>query len=53
MHIAYKLYLGSEKDIEDAVHVYQIFKEKLDLNLLNDLIQKLNVRDKAMKYGIK
>lgn len=52
MQIAYKLYLGSEKDIEDAVHVYQIFKEKLNSKLLNDLIQKLNVRDKAGKYGI-
>ncbi len=52
MQIAYKLYLGSEKDIEDAVYIYQIFKEKLNLNLLNDLIQKLNVGDRARKYGI-
>lgn len=53
MQISYKLYLGSEKDIEDAVHVYQIFKEKLDKNLLDELIQKLDVKDKAEKYGIK
>lgn len=52
MQIAYKLYLGSEKDIEDAVHIYRIFKEKLDRNLLNSLIQKLNVKDMASKYGI-
>lgn len=53
MQIAYKLYLGSEKDIEDAVHVYQIFKGKLDAKLLNDLMQKLNVKERAVKYGIK
>lgn len=52
MHIAYKLYLGSEKDIEDAVHVYQIFKEKLDRNLLSEIVQKLNVGGKVVKYGI-
>ncbi len=53
MQIAYKLYLGSEKDVEDAVYVYQIFKDKLDLSLLNSLIDKLNVRNQAEKYGIK
>jgi len=52
MQIAYKLYLGSEKDIEDAVHIYRLFKEKLDRNLLNNLMQKLNVKDEAVKYGI-
>lgn len=53
MQIAYKLHLGSEKDAEDAIHIYQLFKEKLDSNLLKSLIQKLNVRDKAVKYGVK
>lgn len=52
MQIAYKLYLGSEKDIEDAAHVYEMFKDKLDLKLLNSLIEKLNVKDRAVKYGI-
>lgn len=52
MHIAYKLYLGSEKDIEDAMHVYEMFKNKLDTGLLNSLIDKLNVRSRAVKHGI-
>ena len=52
MQIAYKLYLGSEKDIEDATHVYEMFKDNLDVKLLNSLIQKLNVKDRAVKYGI-
>lgn len=53
MHIAYKLYLGGEKDIEDAIHIYQLFKEKLDVNMLSSLIEKLNVRARADKYGIR
>lgn len=52
MQIAYKLYLGSEKDIEDATHVYEMFKDNLDVKLLNSLIEKLNVKDRAVKYGI-
>lgn len=52
MQIAYKLYLWSEKDIEDATHVYEMFKDNLDVKLLNSLIQKLNVKDRAVKYGI-
>ncbi len=36
--IAYKRYfLGSKKDIEDALHVEEIFKEKLDYEKINKL----------------
>ena len=52
MQIAYKLYLGGEKDIEDAVHIYHIFKERLDKKLLDELIQKLDVKDRAERYAI-
>ena len=52
MQIAYKLYLGGEKDIEDAVHIYHIFKERLDKKLLDELIQKLDVKDRAERYGV-
>ncbi|MBI2542787.1 MAG: hypothetical protein HYW24_01225 [Candidatus Aenigmarchaeota archaeon] len=52
MQIAYKLYLGSEKDLEDATHIYEMFKDKLDVELLNSLIEKLNVGDRAVKYVI-
>lgn len=30
LQIAYKLFLGSEKDIEDAKHMYELFKEKIN-----------------------
>jgi hypothetical protein len=30
LQIAFKFFLGSDKDIEDAVHLYEIFKENLN-----------------------
>jgi len=41
MQIAYKLFLGksgNEKDIEDAKHLYDLFKEKLNNKELLDLV---------------
>ena len=46
MQIAYKLSLGSEKDIEDARHLYKLFEEKIDRKELFDLMNKLNVKNK-------
>ena len=51
LQIPYKLYLGSNKDIEDAVYLWDIFKEKIDLNLLKKFMHELNVDGE--KYGIK
>jgi hypothetical protein len=50
LQIAYKLYLGSEKDIEDAVYLWEVFKEHLDLRLLRKFMEILGVRGDA--YGI-
>ena len=50
LEIPYKLYHGSDKDIEDAVYLWGIFKDKVDLNILNKFMKKLNVDGK--KYGI-
>ncbi len=44
MQIAYKLYLGSDKDLEDAKYIYELFKESLDMDELNKLVGKLKVR---------
>jgi predicted nucleotidyltransferase len=44
--IAYKLYLGSEKDLEDAAHLWSLFKNKLDKTLFNKFVSKLKVEDK-------
>jgi len=45
MQISYKLFLGSEKDLEDAVHLYVVFNEKLNKEELTYLINKLKVND--------
>ncbi|MFW6386324.1 MAG: hypothetical protein ACOCZP_04175 [Candidatus Hadarchaeota archaeon] len=44
LQIAYKLYLGSEKDFEDALHLYRLFKEDLDARRLEDFAKELKVR---------
>jgi predicted nucleotidyltransferase len=47
LQIAFKLKLGSEKDFEDARHLYNIFKEELNINLLKNHIKELRVEKKA------
>jgi hypothetical protein len=50
LQISYKLFLGSEKDIEDAKHLYKIFRNKLNISLLNHFNQKLNIKDTFDTY---
>ncbi|OPY30794.1 MAG: hypothetical protein A4E28_00110 [Methanocella sp. PtaU1.Bin125] len=50
LQIPYKLFLGSGKDIEDAIYLWDIFQGKLDVNLLNRFMRELNVSGDA--YGI-
>ena len=47
LQTAFKLYLGSEKDFEDAKHLYNVFKEHLDINLLKKHIKELKVEKQA------
>ncbi|MCR4327142.1 MAG: hypothetical protein NUV46_01005 [Nanoarchaeota archaeon] len=49
LQIAYKLFLGSQKDIEDARHLYNLFKEKINKEELIDSLNKLNV-SKKMRF---
>ena len=42
LNIAYKLYLGSQKDIEDAVYLYCIFQENIKTNVF--LITNKNLK---------
>lgn len=54
--IAYKLFLGSEKDLEDAKHLYEVFKEKLNKDELFKFINRFNVYEKFAlmeEYGNK
>jgi len=50
LQIPYKLYLASEKDVEDARHLYQLFKEKLNQKMLKQFLVKLDKEDDFNKY---
>ena len=51
IEIPYKLYLGSEKDIEDALYLWEIFQENLNKKLINRFMNELKVSGE--QYGIK
>ncbi len=46
MQIAFKLDLGSEKDLEDASHLYELFKDKLNKEKMAKIIDLFKVKDK-------
>jgi len=50
LQISFKVFLGSEKDIEDARYLYDIFKDKLDLDLLTSFNRKLKIEEGFNKY---
>lgn len=43
LQIAYKLFLGSEKDFEDALHLYQVFEGQFDEGRLRRYVTELEV----------
>lgn len=43
LQIAYKLYLGAQKDIEDAVHLYTLFEGTLSASRLETWVDRLDV----------
>lgn len=45
LQIAYKLYLGAQKDIEDAVHLYTLFEGSLSTPRLEEWATRLDVTD--------
>ncbi|MCD6575674.1 MAG: hypothetical protein J7K73_00770 [Nanoarchaeota archaeon] len=49
LQIAYKLFLGSDKDIEDARYLFKLFEEHLNKQKINEFARILNVTDKV-KY---
>lgn len=47
-HIAFKrYYLSSDKDMEDALHVEELFKDKIDYNKINKLKTLINKRKRS------
>jgi len=49
LQIPYKLFLGSEKDIEDARFLFKLFKDNLNITLLKMFLSKLKVSDNQVK----
>jgi hypothetical protein len=45
LQIAYKLYLGTPTDFEDAVHLHAMFEETLSTSALERWVGKLGVRE--------
>lgn len=45
LQIAYKLHLGAQKDIEDAIHLYILFEQSLSAARLKDWVTRLGVED--------
>ncbi|PTD93822.1 hypothetical protein C9439_05755 [archaeon SCG-AAA382B04] len=45
LQIAYKLYLGSEKDLEDGLHLYRLFEKNIKEEKLENYAKKLEVGD--------
>ena len=43
LQIPYKLFLGSEKDIEDAKYLYGLFKGRLDKHLMDTFVSRMGV----------
>ncbi len=50
IQIAYKIFLGSDKDIEDAVYLWEIFKDDLDYSRMKNWMKKFGVT--GDEYGI-
>jgi len=50
IQIAYKIYLGSPKDIEDALFLWEIFRNNLDVMKLKEQMRALGVSGE--EYGI-
>lgn len=50
LEIPYKLFLGSEKDIEDARFLYQFFKDQLDQKTMAIFNQKLKTNELFERY---
>jgi len=49
LQIPYKLFLGSEKDIEDARFLFKLLKDYLDIGLLKRFLIELRVPDDQVK----
>jgi len=52
IQIAYKLWLGSDKDIEDAVYLWEIFKDNLDHTVMKSRMDEFGVSGEDYGIGV-
>jgi hypothetical protein len=52
LQISFKLYLGSDKDLEDAKHLWIIFKEKLDKEKLKYFLNLFKIKKRGILDGL-
>lgn len=52
IQIPFKLWLGTDKDIEDAIHIHELFKGKLNKDIMTNIAKQLGVEKEMRKYGI-
>lgn len=50
LQIAFKLFLHSEKDIEDAKYLYEVFRNNVNFKFLQQLNQKIQVEEIFRRY---
>jgi len=50
LQIAYKLFLGSEKDIEDARFLFKLFNNYIDAAKLEKFLNDIRIRPEIRKY---
>lgn len=50
IQLAYKLYLGSEKDIMDAAYLYELFQENIIRSEVEYWANYFNVQDKLFNF---
>jgi len=48
LQIPYKLFLGSEKDIEDARFLFKLFKDEIDIKLLDTFLSILDIPEECV-----
>ena len=53
MQIAYKMYLGSDKDFEDAKFLFDLLREHLDIGKLNTFITSFRIKKSLVKKYLK
>ena len=53
LQIAYKMFLGSENDLEDAAFLFTLFKEHLDFHKLIKFLNSFGIDDTIVKEYLK